>query len=249
MTAKIILVPAAGMGSRLRSPIPKIFTPIFNKKCIMEQIIIPSTEYVDWVILLLNNEGLQYFNSFFLHLVPKNLLVCVQESPTGMFDALNIMFDRILQDNQNDFDVIIQWGDQPFCDREMHHVLFNDLKTHDVSVPIYWTSNPYVQFKFSEKLRISESREGERCDKAGFKDMGVFAFKRQVIEKTWSNYSLKARKGEITNGRNFVKYFELLSGEFNICWRLDQPSYKSLGFNTKKELSEIKNIVKQFDFI
>lgn len=234
---KVIVIPAAGKGSRLNNDLPKIFTTIYKSKSIFDLIVEQGTFHVEEVILLLSPAGKEYFDFYIASSAPKNVHVWVQESATGMFDAMNQLFDSLLN-RQEDFQVIVQWGDQPFCDADLHNILFSDLEKYQVSVPLVWVSNPYVQFKLGPTLSVWESREGEICDAFGFKDMGIFAFTRRSIESTWPLYKINALSGKKTGERNFVKFFETVQQKIEIFWRLDQPYYKSIGINTPEELDE-----------
>lgn len=245
---KVIVIPAAGKGSRLNSDLPKIFTAIYQSKSIFDLIVEQGTSHVDEMILLLSPKGKDYFESHIAANAPKNVHVWVQESATGMFDAMNQLFEALLN-RQEDFHLIVQWGDQPFCDADLHKKLFLDLEKFQVSVPLVWVSSPYVQFKLGSPLAVWESREGEKCDAFGFKDMGVFAFTRESIESAWPLYKLNAPFGKITGERNFVKFFETVQNKIEIFWRLDQPYYKSIGINTPEELNEANLFLNQKDQI
>jgi len=241
---KVIVIPAAGKGSRLQSDLPKLFTAVYQSKSIFDLIMEQGTSHVDEIILLLSPSGKEYFESNIAANAPKNVHVWVQESATGMFDAMNQVFG-ILLNRQEDFQLIVQWGDQPFCDAELHQTLFSDLETYQVSVPLVWVSTPYVQFKLGSPLAVWESREGEKCDAFGFKDMGIFAFTRESIESAWPLYKINAPFGKVTGERNFVKFFETIQQKTVIFWRLDQPYYKSIGINTPEELNEANLFLNQ----
>lgn len=89
MKNSILIIPAAGSGSRLKSEIPKIFMPVCNDKTIFELIIHQATDLVDSIQLILSPEGVRYMKKQSIQ-TPKNLNVVVQNKPTGMFDAIDI---------------------------------------------------------------------------------------------------------------------------------------------------------------
>jgi bifunctional N-acetylglucosamine-1-phosphate-uridyltransferase/glucosamine-1-phosphate-acetyltransferase GlmU-like protein len=241
---KIIVIPAAGKGSRLHSDLPKIFTEVYQSKSIFDLIVEQGTSHVDEMILLLSPLGKEYFESHIATRAPKNVHIWVQESATGMFDAMDQIVNSLLS-REEKFQLILQWGDQPFCDTDLHQSLFSDLEKYQVSVPLVWVSTPYVQFKLGSPLAVWESREGEHCDAFGFKDMGIFAFTKDIIEAAWPLYKLNAPKGKVTGERNFVKFFESVQQIVEIYWRLDQPYYKSIGINTPEELKEANLFLNQ----
>ena len=244
---KIIVIPAAGRGSRLGIELPKIFTPIFEEKSVYDFIMQHDHNEVDQIILLLSPAGKEFFDQHYKINAPKNLDIWIQPQANGMFEAMNLLFERLLQ-QENDFQLVLQWGDQPFCDQELQQILFEDLNHHAVSVPLVWVEKPYVQFRLGDRIEVIETREGEISDLFGFKDMGIFAFNRHVIETCWETYKNKAPMGQITHERNFVKFFETIQTHFAIHWRLDQPYYKSIGINTPTELKEANLLMSQIQF-
>ena len=246
---KIIVIPAAGKGSRLESNLPKLFTPIINNTSIYDILTDEDICYVDEFILLLSPEGLEYYNSNLKTKAPKNLFIWVQNESTGMFDAINQIFSTLIERDTYEFKLIIQWGDQPFCNKYLHESLFLDLNNHQITVPLVWVNNPYVQFKLGKNLKVIETRENEENDLYGFKDMGIFAFNRKIIESCWNKYKLIVKPGKVTKEKNFVKFFELVNNDFEIHWRIDQPNYKSIGINTKNDLAEVRMFLNQFSLI
>ena len=59
---KVIVIPAAGKGSRLHSDLPKIFTAVYKSKSIFDLIVEQGTSHVDEMILLLSPAGKEYFD-------------------------------------------------------------------------------------------------------------------------------------------------------------------------------------------
>jgi CTP:molybdopterin cytidylyltransferase MocA len=242
---QILAIPAAGKGSRLNSDLPKIFTPIWEEKTVFDFIVESLSPAIDQVLLLLSPEGKQYFEKHVAINAPNNIVVLDQESATGMYDAVNQLVSHILA-MPDDVHVLLQWGDQPFCDASLHQAMFDDLQKQDASVPLVWVENPYVQYQFSTSLvRVFEQREGDVVDSHGFKDMGIFGLRKSLLELTWGDYAQHALAGKVTGEKNFVKYIGTLQPKFQVFWRLDQPFYKSLGINTPEELAEATLYVKQ----
>ncbi len=241
----ILAIPAAGKGSRLGAEVPKIFTPIWDGKTVFDFIIGSLSQEIDQIILLLSPEGKSYFEAHMKAQAPQHVTVLIQEEATGMFDAVNQLVSHVMT-MPDDVKLILQWGDQPFCDAPLHEQLFQDLDTHDASVPLVWVVKPYVQYQFAKaSLQVFEQREGEPVDAHGFKDMGLFGFRKSLLQATWSAYAQQACPGKVTGEKNFVKYIGTLHPDFKVFWRLDQPYYKSIGINTPAELAEAPLFVKQ----
>tara|TARA_R100001143_G_C3360967_1_gene135584 strand:- start:1486 stop:2241 length:756 start_codon:yes stop_codon:yes gene_type:complete len=246
MKNSILIIPAAGSGSRLKSEIPKIFTPIDSNKTIFELIIKQAVDLVDTIQLILSPDGVNYMKKESIQL-PKNLNIVIQKEPTGMFDAIDIALNKPQISNQID-KVIIQWGDQPFIDQSLYTQILQDLNQFNSSIPLIWTRNPYVQFKFlSGNVSILESREGDTCDDYGFKDIGIFAFRYEKIHQVWDAYKNIDTSGNVTGEKSFLKLLMLFQETNSIHWRLDQPSYKGLGINTPDELAESISFMEQLN--
>ncbi len=242
---QILAIPAAGKGSRLNSNVPKLFTIVTGTKTVFDFILESLNPEIDFVLLLLSPEGKAYFDAHVAAQAPAQVQVLIQHEATGMFDAVNQMVSHVLSLSE-DFRLILQWGDQPFCDQELHDAMWKDLANNDATVPLVWVENPYVQYRFSEQgLQVAERREEEAVDTHGFKDMGIFGLSKSLLQQTWSAYAKQAKPGNVTGEKNFVKYIGTLHPQFKVFWRLDQPFYKSLGINTPAELAEAKLYVEQ----
>lgn len=248
MKNSILIIPAAGSGSRLNSTVPKIFTPVYKDKTIFELIINQAADLMDSIQLVLSPEGVNYMKNQSIQ-APKNLNIVVQNKPTGMFDAIDVALNHPQLSGQIK-KVVIQWGDQPFIDKSLYTHLLNDLDQYNSSNPLIWIRNPYVQFKFkSGKVTILESREGDICDKAGFKDIGIFSFRYEKILQVWDTYKRMDTSGKVTGEKSFLKLIMLFQKTHSVHWRLDQPSFKGLGINTPDELAESISFMEQLSHL
>ena len=246
MNKRTLIIPAAGKGSRLQSSAPKIFTKIYRHRTIYDFIMDQAEDFFDKICLILSPSGKDYMEQ---HMVkaPGNLDVMIQPAANGMFDAIDIALSGSSLKNENE-KIFIQWGDQPFIDRNLYNSLAIDLKQADAAIPLVWVREPYVQFKFSKNkgVTILESREGDKCDDAGFKDIGLFAFRKNSLLEAWEQYQAIDAKGSITNEKSFLKIIPLMLENGTLYWRTDQPTYKGLGINTREELAESKMFIDQF---
>ena len=248
MADKILIIPAAGKGTRLGSSAPKIFTRIDGDETVFDYILNEAAEIFDEIRLILSPEGQLYVKRNGIS-IPDNINILVQKAPTGMFDAIDIAFSESL-DTHKDERIFIQWGDQPLINKELYKSLIKGLELFDAAIPLIWVQKPYVQFKFSEnKLKILESREGDQCEEVGFKDIGLFSFDKKKLLEVWEYYKSLDYAGSVTNEKSFLKILEHFSNNFNIHWELNQPTYRGLGINTRKDLEEIKKLLYNFKYL
>ncbi len=244
MNNRKLIIPAAGEGTRLNSEAPKIFTLINESETIFDRILPEAGDFFDEIALILSPDGERYLNEK-MGSIPSNIEIFIQKSPTGMFDALDLAIDEnVLKEKHHK--IFIQWGDQPFIDSRIYKSLSDDLDQYDASIPLIWIHKPYVQFRFQENhLTILESREGDQCDRYGFKDMGLFAFDKERLLNTWSYYRGIEQQGSKTKEKSFLQIIPRFLKSGTISWRVDQPTYKALGINTGEELDEAKFLLDQ----
>ncbi len=138
---QILAIPAAGKGSRLNSNVPKLFTIVTGTKTVFDFILESLNPEIDFVLLLLSPEGKAYFDAHVAEQAPAQVKVLIQHEATGMFDAVNQMVSHVLSLSE-DFRLILQWGDQPFCEQELHDAMWKELANNDANVPLDWVENP-----------------------------------------------------------------------------------------------------------
>ena len=123
---QILAIPAAGKGSRLHSNVPKLFTTVSGTKTVFDFILESLNPEIDLVLLLLSPEGKVYFDTHVAAQAPAQVQVLIQSEATGMFDAVDQLVSHVLSLSE-DFRLILQWGDQPFCDQALHDAIWKDL--------------------------------------------------------------------------------------------------------------------------
>ena len=236
----MLIIIAAGNGTRLGINIPKIFIPIdddvsnFNK-------IISLNHIYDKIIIVLSKKGLEYSRKF---IIPKHVIIFMQEEAMGVKQAIEIALENSNILNYNS--ITLQWGDQPFFTDDYRKKFISKHISDKILIPLVLKENPYVCFIFDEeKLKILEKRENENMPNIGFKDIGLFIFSPIRLLEMMSNLSKFPVIGKITNEIRFLKAFEIFHEKKYINYTIDFPSYFELGFNTKEELTLVE---KMFNF-
>ncbi len=77
---KILAIPAGGMGSRLNSNLPKIFTPVHNGKSTFDLVINNLSSEIDLVILLLSEAGYKIYLDLYNDTLDSKVSIIIQKS-------------------------------------------------------------------------------------------------------------------------------------------------------------------------
>jgi bifunctional N-acetylglucosamine-1-phosphate-uridyltransferase/glucosamine-1-phosphate-acetyltransferase GlmU-like protein len=234
---RLLIVIAAGNGSRLGASLPKVFIPLNNQQSLFD-IIITLKDFYSKIIIVLSKSGIELAKKYAL---PDNLELCQQNNADGVKQALEIAVNNC---NLNLYSsVTLQWGDQPFVTNIYRNIFIEKLSNGKILIPLVLKEKHYVCFNFEKKgLIILEKRENEVTPQIGFKDIGFFIFSPSRLQDLIYLLNSTPVYGVVTNEVRFLKTFEILHANNFIEYTIDFPSYFEIGFNTKDELELVKNL-------
>jgi bifunctional UDP-N-acetylglucosamine pyrophosphorylase / glucosamine-1-phosphate N-acetyltransferase len=198
------IVPAAGRGSRMGLDRPKILYPVAGRM-ILERLLERFLPHCSSVIFVLSPEGRTHVECELERLAAGRYSVVVQETPTGMGDAVEVGLRPVSTEL-----VAVIWGDQVAVRPSSVEAC---LRLHqgplqpDITCPTVMRPNPYIHFDrdAQERLRgVRQAREGDPMPTQGESDTGLFCFRACVLRDLLT----RARANAKTRGRN--------TGEFNL---------------------------------
>jgi bifunctional UDP-N-acetylglucosamine pyrophosphorylase/glucosamine-1-phosphate N-acetyltransferase len=240
----LLVVPAAGAGSRLGLDLPKALVPISGGRVVLDYVLDAATQCSTAIIVVspkFSEHAEKWVPSF-----NGELQFVVQESPTGMFDAFLLTRQAW---EQNDT-VIVIWGDQVNVRSETVAAATSSHGGKDgrLVLPLVSRESPYVQYLFeNEKLEsIREEREGDRCDPVGLSDVGVFVLSAQNLGDLADEYVQVGKRSSVTGELNFLPFLTFLvsRGWEGQCLEvLDEV--EAFGVNTHEELELARNNLKR----
>ena len=238
MTARSLLIPAAGLGSRLGGAVPKLLVPVGGMPMI-DRLHNLYAAYVSRIVLVVHPLAHDIVAA---HVRGWNLPVTcvVQEQPTGMLDAILIGCREVPPTEE----VWITW-----CDQVAVHpatvarlaAMTNDMP-HEVVMPTVVRSEPYIHFDRDAQGRIVQvlhRREGDRMPAAGEGDMGLFALSPHAHHDLLPRYALEVTRGTMTGERNFLPFLAWLSTETPAGRVVSFPAVdevEAIGVNTPEDL-------------
>ncbi len=191
-----LLIPTAGLATRLGIDYPKTLIEIKNES-ILIRIFNIFKKYDDNPIVIVRNISKDMIKNH-LGISKKKAELIVQEKPNGMGDAvLHYLNSNISNYNQ---DIILVWGDIPLLQKKtIEKTIKNHISNNnDFTFPTMEVENPYtlvIRSKDNEILEVLESRDkNDFKHKRGERDVGLFVFKRKVFDYLKKNLDGKYNK-------------------------------------------------------
>jgi bifunctional N-acetylglucosamine-1-phosphate-uridyltransferase/glucosamine-1-phosphate-acetyltransferase GlmU-like protein len=170
--------------------------------------------------------------------------VVVQESPTGMLDA--ILMARPLVEASAASHVWITWCDQVAVHPDTARRLAELGESHPsaaVVMPTCMRSDPYIHFERAADRRlvaVRQRREGDQMPSVGESDMGLFSLSRRAFVDDLHDFASDADLGDGTGERNFLPFIPWSEGRGGVvtfpCTELEE----SIGVNTPEELAQME---------
>jgi beta-phosphoglucomutase len=177
------VIPAAGRGSRLGFHRAKILYPVAGRP-ILDWLLDFLRPNCGSLVFVLSPDGVDDVTGELERRIPGRFEVVVQETPTGMGDAVALGLDRVKTPH-----VAIVWGDQVALRRESVETcmrLHQGPLQPDATVPTMLRADPYIHFERDSKARIVrllQAREGDAMPAEGESDAGFFCFRADRLRR------------------------------------------------------------------
>ncbi len=243
---RIMIIPAAGLGSRLQTPLPKALFPV-NGKCMIDYLFELYCNMVDLFYVIINPSFakvvINHCSTYSL-----NFEYEFQEKPTGMLDAILAPGNKI--QTYKPESIWITWCDQIAVHLKTVNTLANIQKSNPDTALIFPTSkmsNPYIHFErndLNEIIGVLQKREGDKMPEMGDSDMGLFCLSYECYSNMLVEFSNDVGKGTSTQERNFLTFIPWLQGQAKIHTFPCYDNIESLGINTREDLHRIENYIR-----
>jgi bifunctional N-acetylglucosamine-1-phosphate-uridyltransferase/glucosamine-1-phosphate-acetyltransferase GlmU-like protein len=234
------VIPAAGQGSRLGTTTPKILTRMNEHHTVWSILHARLAPLVDHIHLVLSPDGAKVFPA-----LPPNTSTGIQQSPTGMGDAIFgtraawAGFDAIL----------VVWGDQVFVSGDTLRRSLDVLTMgeHRLVLPVTRMAAPYVEYVFEgpKLTKVLQTREGDQTSPGGYSDVGTFLLTTPGLTECWDAYRAQAARGGLTGEINFLPFLPFLSAA---GWTVTAPEVsdptEARGINTPEDLAFFQSLYK-----
>jgi len=236
---RLMIIPAAGLGTRLESETPKLLYPV-NGRPMLNYLFDLYAPVVSRFVLVLHPTTVERVER---HCAALRLPVefDVQVSPTGMLDAILIPRHRV--ERYQPDQVWITWCDQIGVHPRTVRRLAETAGEAELAMPTTVKTEPYIHFERDHQGRVNglrQRREGDRMPERGEGDLGLFSLSRRAYLEMLPRFSENAVVGGATRERNFLPFIPWLSEQgASVNTFPAQAEMESVGVNTKADLKLI----------
>jgi bifunctional N-acetylglucosamine-1-phosphate-uridyltransferase/glucosamine-1-phosphate-acetyltransferase GlmU-like protein len=242
---RLLIIPAAGRGSRLGSDLPKALVPVAGRPMI-EYLLERHRPFVDRVVVVVAPSAVERFEAF---AAPhrSDIDVVVQQNPTGMLDAITVSMPvvAVLEPRR----IAITWCDQvaiaPGTARRLwSHAL---ARRPAMVFPTLEVERPYIHFDRDRSGRIvgvRQRREGDRMPDRGETDMGLFDLSFAAYTQMLPAFAEQAVAAAGTGERNFLPFIPWLAARAEVDTIRGEAIIETVGINTPEELTAVENYLR-----
>ena len=242
---RLLIIPAAGAGSRLKSTLPKVLVPVAGRSMIARLLELYAP-FVDRAVLVVSPRFRQDIERHVEQCgfeLPIDYLV--QESPTGMLEAITIP-QELMQSSEAD-EVWITWCDQVAMQSATLVRLDETSRSESSSavvLPTMERDDPYIHLVRDGSGAITDvlqQREGDELPESGEGDMGLFRLSRIAYLELLPSYAANVTPGRGSGERNFLPFLAWLNGRGEVVTFPGTHWLESVGVNTPEELALVES--------
>jgi bifunctional UDP-N-acetylglucosamine pyrophosphorylase/glucosamine-1-phosphate N-acetyltransferase len=245
---RVLIVPAAGRGSRLGSELPKVMVPV-NRRPMIDYLFDRYRDLVSRFLLVVSPAA---HDSVARHCEsrPEQIDLLLQETPTGMLDAILIPRERVAEIPADE--VWVTWCDQVAVTAASVHRLAQLMAAEPrpaLGFPTVENENPYIHFRRDQAGRITEvlhRREEDTMPERGEGDIGLFALSRAAYLTELPSYASQASLGGRTGERNFLPFIPWLARTARVSTVPASSAMEAVGIKTPDELERVSRHLAQF---
>lgn len=247
--SRVLIVPAAGLGSRLRTTTPKPLVAV-NGRPMIDHLFALYADVVDRVAIVLHPSAVEQVKR---HCATARADVSydVQPSPTGMLDAILIPTERIRAWQPDS--VWITWCDQIAVHPVTVRQLARESERHRDAALVFPTvtrPDPYthlVRGRDGRIVSVLQRREGDAMPEIGQSEMGLFALSAGAYLDLLPACAAAASAGAATAERNFLPCIPWIAARAAVQTFPAQDPIEAVGINTPDELDLVAAYLRQRD--
>ena len=242
----MLLIPAAGRGTRLGGSLPKLLTPVAGRAMI-DWVLDRHTQFVHSSVIVVNpadtSKVQQHLNDRYI-----DIRVVEQTTPTGMLDAILLGASAVRDAKPQR--VWITWCDQVGISASTVNTLA-ELDTAstppDVILPVAQQISPYIHFDRSADGHLTgvrQRREGDDMPSIGTSDSGLFSLSIDAFERWLPDYAATASTSIGTGERNFLPFIPWMAARGQVT-TFEVDVDEAQGINTPEELAAVGQRLRQ----
>lgn len=237
--SEVLIVPAAGAGSRLGGDRPKLLAEV-GGRAMIDWVLDLHRERVERVIVVIHPSA---ENSVRAHL-GSAVEIAFQAERTGMLDA--ILAPAGLLDAHTLSGVWVTWCDQVAMTRATTDDLAAAAQAEPdaaVAIATLRRTDPYIHFERDAAGAITnvlQAREGDVMPPEGESDMGLFRLSAAGYLHWLPEFAAHVTNATGTGERNFLPFIPWLRGRAETVSASGHHDIEALGVNTPEDRRRVE---------
>lgn len=235
---RTLIIPAAGLGSRLKAATPKALVNVAGRP-MLDHLTELYAHYVDRVAVIVHPSAFEAMERWASGRDRVELVV--QPSPSGMLDAILLAAPAATRERPDW--IWITWCDQVGVLPQTVARLAVESVDADMVFPTVRQEPPYIHLERDAGGRIERvlhRREGDPMPAVGESDMGVFALSGDAYTRRLSGYAREAATGRATGERNFLPFIPWLAERGTVRTFPCTDPREAIGINTPEDLRTVE---------
>ena len=241
-TGRILIIPAAGLGTRLKSDLPKLLVPVDGAP-MLDRLLDMYRQFVDRFIVI-THPSFDPLVRQHVAAIPLRIDIAVQPAPTGMLDAA--LLGRVVVAASDARRVWMTWCDQLAIHPETLlrlMTLSDEWPDAAVILPTCHRRDPYIHFVRAADGhidRVLQRREGDVLPALGESDAGLFSLSRSAYLDDLVSFAAGAGADGATGERNFLPFVPWAAARGRVVTFPCVEEWEAIGINTPEELVAVQ---------
>lgn len=243
---RLMIIPAAGSGSRLESKLPKAIFPVRGRPMI-RYLFDLYAPFVERFVLVVNPASEAAVRAC-CDAVGVPVEFTTQESPTGMLDAILIPQDRVRRAQPDE--IWITWCDQIAVSPRTVQRLADataEMAGFELVMPTVVMPAPYIHWVRDAEGQITsvlQRREGDPMPDVGEGDIGLFCLSLRAYLDLLPRFARDAPRGRATQEKNFLPFASWLGAQSTSRSPVQTipatSTFEAVGINTPGDVALIE---------
>ena len=243
----IMIIPAAGRGSRLQYDGPKLLYDL-NGKPLLDYLLNRYSPFIDQFVIVIHPDFESAVSHYLKSIKVENCNLDFQYQPTGMLDAIVAPMDKLKAelDVSKVKQVWVTWCDQVAISEQTATTLSELLQKTEKPNMVFPTFNkpqPYIHMQRDEQgniVKVLQRREGDAMPDIGENDCGLFGLSGDAYFSLLEEFAeIDQQSGSSTQERNFLPFISWINGKAQVKTFAAQNEVESIGINTIEDAETI----------
>lgn len=248
----VLIIPAAGAGTRLQSPTPKVLSPV-NGRAMIDHLFDRYSTAVQRFVLVVHPSFEADVKRHIEELAPSlDVRYAMQPEPTGMLDAIMLATDAVKE--KPVARLWITWCDQIGVHPKTIATLRGMSHEHADAPAILPTSrqaSPYIHLDRDAEGRIAairHRREGDEMPPVGESDMGLFSLSPDAYLNLLPQFGREAAQATSTRERNFLPFLPwLVQRGRTVLTFASTDEMEAIGINTPDDRNRLEAYLRSLE--